>query len=74
MRLLVLQCRLLMFLVAGVWVVHKHPSRVGMQFVRKHPSHLGMQSKRPVYTSCVHLHKFIAPSAVVALAVSIVSY
>ena len=37
----------------------------------KHPSHLGMQLKHLVYKICVHLHKFIVLSIVVALAVSL---
>ena len=40
--------------------------------MRKHPSHLGMQLKDPVYKKlCIHLRKFIVPSAVAALAVSL---
>ena len=41
-----------------VWLVHKHPSR------------LGMQLKHPVYKKVVYLRKFIILSTVAALAVS----
>ena len=37
----------------------------------QHPSHLGMQLKVPVYKKCVHLRKFVVPSAVAVLAVSL---
>ena len=39
--------------------------------MRKHPSRLGMQLKVLFTKSCVHLCKFIAPSTVVVLAVSL---
>ena len=44
---------------ARVWLVHKHPSRIGMQL------------KVPVYKKCVHSRKFVVPSTVAALAVSL---
>ena len=44
---------------ARVWLVHKHPS------------FLGMQLKVPVYKKCVHVRKFVVPSAVAVLAVSL---
>ena len=48
---------------------------LGMQLkvwlVSKHPSRLGMQLKDPVYKKCVHLRKFVIPNAVAALAVSL---
>ena len=49
---------------------------LGMQLkvwlVRKHPSRLGMQLKYPVYKKlCIHLRKLIVLSAVAALAVSL---
>ena len=39
--------------------------------MRKHLSRLGMQLKVPVYKNCVHLRKFVVPSAVAALVVSL---
>ena len=39
--------------------------------MHKHPSSLGMQLKHPVYKKLRTLHKFIALSAVAALAVSL---
>ena len=52
---------------------HLHAS--GMQarvwLVCKHWFCLGMQLKVPVYRKCVHLCKFVVPSAVAALAVSL---
>ena len=44
---------------ARVWLVHKHPSR------------LEMQLKVLVYKKCVHVRKFVVPSAVAALAISL---
>ena len=67
-RLLVLQC---MFSVGEE--CPQLPSHLEMQLkvwlVHKHPSRLGMQLKDSVYKSCVHLRKFIFPSAVAALGV-----
>ena len=37
----------------------------------KHPFHLGMELKHHVYTSCVHLRKFIVSSGAMTLAVSL---
>ena len=69
-RLIILQS---VFLVGGVWP--QLPSSLGMQLkvclVQKHPSRLGMQLKVLFTKSCVHLRKFIAPSTVVVLAVSL---
>ena len=69
-----------MFLVGGVWYQLTSRFRIaishalGMQLkvwlVRKSPSHLEMQLKDPVYKKCVHLCKFILPSAVAVLVVS----
>lgn len=59
MRLLLLQCRL--FLVGGVWLVHKHlPAQHQAQ---------ECNLKHPVYTYCVQLHKlsFSALTAMVKL-------
>ena len=63
-RLLVLQR---VFLVGRVWP--QLPSHLGMQLkvwlLHKHPSH------NLVTKSCVHLHKFIGPSAIAALVVNV---
>ena len=68
------------FSVGGVWpqllsrfrnaICHASGMQARVWLVRKHPSHLGMQLKVPVYKNCVHLRKFVVPSAVAALAVS----
>ena len=55
--------------------LHKYLS-LGLQLrwvwlLHKHSFHFGMQLKDPVYTGCVHLCRFIVPSAVVVLAVSL---
>ena len=70
-RLLILQC---VFSVGGVWpqlpshfrnaICHTSGIQARVWLVRKHLSHLGMQLKVPVYTKCVHVHKFVVPSAV----------
>ena len=77
-RLLILQS---VFSVSGVWpqlpsrfrnaICHASGMQARVWLVRKHPSHLGMQLKVPVYKKCVHLHKFVVPSTVAALAVSL---
>ena len=61
-RLLILQC---MFSVSGVWP--QLPSHFRNAIC--HAS--GMQLKIPVYKKCVHSRKFVVPSAVAALAVSL---
>ena len=43
----------------------------GSGLVHIHPFRLGMQLKVPVYKKSVHLRKFVVPSAVAALAVSL---
>jgi len=48
------ECNLSLGMQLKVWLVHKHPS------------HLGMQLKYLVYKSCVHLRKFIVLIAVAA--------
>ena len=39
--------------------------------MREHPSRLGMQLKDPVYKKIVHTYANLSPSAVVAIAVSL---
>ena len=68
-----------MFSVGGVWpqlpsrfrnaICHASGMQLKVWLVCKHPSRLGMQLKVPVYKKCVHLRKFVVPSAVTALAV-----
>ena len=77
-RLLILQS---VFSVGGVWpqlpsrfrnaICHASEMQARVWLVRKHPSRLGMQLKVPVYKKCVHLRKFVVPSVVAALAVSL---
>ena len=77
-RLLILQS---VFSVGGVWpqllshfwnaICPASGMQLKVWLVCKHPSHLGMQLKVPVYKKCVHLRKFVVPSAVAALAVSL---
>ena len=64
--------------LSSFWLVgcgpNFHPAlgmQLKVQLVHKHLSRLGMQLKDPVYKKCVHLRKFIVPSAVAALAVSL---
>ena len=69
------------FSVGGVWpqlsscfrnvICHASGMQARVWLVRKHPSHLGMQLKVPVYKKYVHLRKFVIPSAVAVLAVSL---
>ena len=78
MRLLILQC---MFSVGGVWpqlpshfrnsICHASGMQARVWLVHKHPSRIGMQLKVPVYKKCVHSRKFVVPSTVAALAVSL---
>ena len=77
-RLQILQC---VFWVGGVWpqlpsrfrnaICHASGMQARVWLVRKHPSRLGMQLKVSVYKKCVHVRKFVVPSAVAALAVSL---
>ena len=62
-RLLILQC---VFSVGGVWC-HASGMQLKVWLVRKHPSRLGMQLKHPVYKKLCT----IVLSAVAALAVSL---
>ena len=73
-----MQC---VFSVGGVWpqllsrfrnaTCHASGMQARVWLVRKDPSRLGMHLKVPVYKKCVHVRKFVVPSAVAALAVSL---
>ena len=66
-RLLILQC---VFSVGGVWC-YASGMQLKVWLVRKHPSRLGMQLNILFTKSCIHLCKFIVLSAVAALVVSL---
>ena len=76
-RLLILQS---VFSVGGMWpqlpsrfrnaICHASEMQARVWLVPKHPSCLGKQLKVPVYKKCVHLRRFVVPSAVTALVVS----
>ena len=54
-------------------ICHASGMQARVWLVRKHPSRLGMQLKFPVYKKCLQLHvrNFVVPSAVAVLAVSL---
>ena len=54
-------------------ICHASGIQLKVWLVHKHPSHLGMQLKDPVYKNCVYLRKFTVSSTVAAWAISIVA-